>query len=57
MTKRPECRIFVFYPGLVRSNLRGISEEVVTAQDNAGDPMELANAIMETPLSGGEMKM
>lgn len=32
----------------MRSNLRGASDEVVTAQGNAGDPMESANAIMET---------
>lgn len=40
-------RVFAFCPGLVRSNLRGASEEAITAGGTARDPMESANAIME----------
>jgi NAD(P)-dependent dehydrogenase (short-subunit alcohol dehydrogenase family) len=45
--KDQNVRVFAFCPGLVRSNLRGVSEEAVSAQGNAGDPMESAKAIME----------
>lgn len=45
--KSQNVRVFAFCPGLVRSNLRGASEEAVTAQGNAGDPMESANALLE----------
>lgn len=40
-------RVFAFCPGLVRSNLRGDSEEAVGAHGHAGDPMESAKAITE----------
>jgi NAD(P)-dependent dehydrogenase (short-subunit alcohol dehydrogenase family) len=45
--KNRNVRVFAFCPGLVRSNLRGASEEAVTAQGNAGDPMESANALLD----------
>ncbi|KAJ6089703.1 hypothetical protein N7467_004919 [Penicillium canescens] len=45
--KNQNVRVFAFCPGLVRSNLRGVSEEAVTAQGNAGDPMESANALLD----------
>ncbi|KAE8386954.1 hypothetical protein BDV23DRAFT_175070 [Aspergillus alliaceus] len=45
--KSQNVRVFAFCPGLVRSNLRGASEEAITARGTAGDPMESANAIME----------
>lgn len=39
--------VFAFCPGLVRSKLRGDSEDAVSAQGHAGDPMESGKAIME----------
>ncbi|KAJ5297652.1 hypothetical protein PENANT_c005G02222 [Penicillium antarcticum] len=45
--KDQTVRVFAFCPGLVRSNLRGASEDAVTAQGNAGDPMVSANALLE----------
>lgn len=45
--KDQNVRVFAFCPGLVRSNLRGISEEAVSAGGNAGDPMVSANAIVD----------
>ncbi|KAI9739860.1 MAG: hypothetical protein M1818_004916 [Claussenomyces sp. TS43310] len=45
--KDQNVRVFAFCPGLVRSNLRGLSEEAVSAHGNAGDPMESAKSIME----------
>lgn len=45
--KDRNIRVFAFCPGLVRSMLRGDSEEAVSAQGNAGDPMVSAKAIME----------
>ncbi|KAJ5635926.1 uncharacterized protein N7484_009239 [Penicillium longicatenatum] len=49
MHKRLEgkVRVFAFCPGLVRSMLRGVSEEAVSAQGHAGDPMESGKAIFE----------
>ncbi|KAE8384685.1 hypothetical protein ETB97_005595 [Aspergillus alliaceus] len=45
--KDQNVRVFAFCPGLVRSRLRGDSEEAVSAQGHAGDPMESGKAIME----------
>ncbi|KAJ6006116.1 hypothetical protein N7451_004060 [Penicillium sp. IBT 35674x] len=45
--KDQNVRVFAFCPGLVRSMLRGKSEEAVSAQGRAGDPMESGKAIME----------
>ncbi|KAJ5802712.1 uncharacterized protein N7503_005162 [Penicillium pulvis] len=45
--KDQNIRVFAFCPGLVRSMLRGTSEEAVSAQGHAGDPMESGKAIME----------
>jgi NAD(P)-dependent dehydrogenase (short-subunit alcohol dehydrogenase family) len=45
--KDQNVRVFAFCPGLVRSMLRGDSEEAVSAQGYAGDPMESGKAIME----------
>ncbi|KAJ6102850.1 hypothetical protein N7486_005277 [Penicillium sp. IBT 16267x] len=44
--KDQNVRVFAFCPGLVRSMLRGASEEAVSAQGHAGDPMESGKAIM-----------
>ncbi|KAF7590221.1 hypothetical protein BBP40_003152 [Aspergillus hancockii] len=44
--KDQNVRVFAFCPGLVRSLLRGDSEEAVSAQGHAGDPMESGKAIM-----------
>lgn len=45
--KDQNIRVFAFCPGLVRSNLRGVSEAAVSAGGNAGDPMESANGILD----------
>ncbi|KAJ5096005.1 hypothetical protein NUU61_005361 [Penicillium alfredii] len=39
-------RVFAFCPGLVRSRLRGESEEQISAQGTAGDPMDSARALL-----------
>ncbi|KAK9638689.1 hypothetical protein HCH54_009533 [Aspergillus fumigatus] len=39
-------RVFAVCPGLVRSNLRGMSEEDVSAGGRAGDPMVAAEMIL-----------
>ena len=44
--KDQNVRVFAFCPGLVRSKLRGDSEDAISAQGHAGDPMESAKAIM-----------
>lgn len=38
-------RVFAYCPGLVRSNLRGDSEEAISAGGAAGDPMDSAKGI------------
>lgn len=40
-------RVFAFCPGLVRSNLRGESEDAVSAGGAAGDPMGSARGIFD----------
>ena len=40
-------RVFAFCPGLVRSRLRGESEEEMSAWGNAGDPMIPAKGILD----------
>jgi NAD(P)-dependent dehydrogenase (short-subunit alcohol dehydrogenase family) len=39
-------RVFAFCPGLVRSSLRGESEEAVSAGGQAGDPLESGRGIL-----------
>lgn len=39
--------VFAFCPGLVRSRLRGESEEAMNAQGRAGDPMVSGKAILD----------
>lgn len=45
--KHQNVRVFAFCPGLVRSKLRGESEEAVSAQGHAGDPVESGKAILD----------
>lgn len=45
--KSQNVRVFAFCPGLVRSMLRGDSEEAVSAHGHAGDPMDSAKSILE----------
>ncbi|CAI7606517.1 unnamed protein product [Penicillium manginii] len=40
-------RVFAYCPGLVRSNLRGESEEAVSAGGAAGDPMNSARGLFD----------
>lgn len=40
-------RVFAYCPGLVRSNLRGESEDAVSAGGAAGDPMNSARGIFD----------
>lgn len=40
-------KVFSFCPGLVRSNLRGTTEEAVSAGGAAGDPIESGKGIMD----------
>lgn len=39
------ARVYAFCPGLVRSNLRGVSDAAVSANGAAGDPMDSARGI------------
>lgn len=40
-------KVFAFCPGLVRSNLRGVAEEEVSAWGRAGDPMVSGRGILD----------
>lgn len=40
-------RVFAFCPGLVRSKIRGDSEEAITAQGAAGDPIDSAKGLVD----------
>jgi NAD(P)-dependent dehydrogenase (short-subunit alcohol dehydrogenase family) len=43
-----DVRVSAFCPGVVRSLLRGDSEDAISAQGHATDPMESAKVIMDT---------
>lgn len=45
--KDQNVRVFAFCPGLVRSRLRGHTEEAISARGNAGDPMVSGKAILD----------
>ena len=45
--KDQNVRVFAFCPGLVRSKLRGDTEEAMSARGNAGDPMVSGKAILD----------